>query len=129
VWSASAVGLLLNALCMGAECADERPAPPAAFSLELPLPSVPQITRRMGNSLAQLLTRSAVLIAAGLAAVGGGRGWMFCGGAVDARRSGGGRVRRDGPCGGSIGEVTSAEEPGLGVVFVGLVARLQGSCD
>lgn len=132
VWSASAVAVCLNALCIGAECVGERPTPPAASSLELPLPSVPQITRRMGNSLAQLLTRSAVLIAAGLAAVGGGKGWMLCGGAVDARRIGGGRVIRDGPCGfgdGSIGEVPSAVEPGWGVVFVGLVVRLPGSCD
>lgn len=56
-----------------------------------PLPSAPQITRRMGKSFAQLLTRRAVLIAVGLAAVGGGRGWMFCGGAVEVRRRGGGR--------------------------------------
>lgn len=42
-----------------------------------PLPSEPQITRRIGNSFAQLLTSNAVLIAVGLAAVGGGRGWMF----------------------------------------------------
>lgn len=42
-----------------------------------PLPSEPHITRRMGNSFAQLLTSNAVLIAVGLAAVGGGSGWMF----------------------------------------------------
>lgn len=53
-----------------------------------PLPSAPQITRRMGKSFAQLLTSRAVLIAVGLAAVGGGRGWMFCGGAIDVRRGG-----------------------------------------
>lgn len=52
------------------------------------LPSPPQITRRMGKSFAQLLTNRAVLIAVGLAAVGGGRGWMFCGGAIDGRRGG-----------------------------------------
>lgn len=61
-----------------------------------PLPSEPQITRRMGNSFAQLLTSNAVLIAVGLAAVGGGSGWMFWIGAVEARRrsaglAGGGR--------------------------------------
>lgn len=55
----------------------------------LPLPSAPQITRRIGKSFAQLLTSRAVLIAAGLAAVGGGRGWMFCRGAVDVRCRGG----------------------------------------
>ena len=77
------------------------------------MPSEPQITSRMGKSLAQLLTSRAVLIAAGLAAVGGGRGWMFCSGAVDVRRRGGagrGGGPIDGPCGGgerSVGEVTS----------------------
>lgn len=34
----------------------------------------------MGKSFAQLLTSKAVLMAVGLAAVGGGRGRMFCGG-------------------------------------------------
>lgn len=84
--------------------------------------SEPQITRRMGNSLAQLLTRRAVLIAVGLAAVGGGRGWIFWIGAVDVRRRGGG-----GRCGivdwgcavseGSGGEVVSLGKTGLGVSF------------
>ena len=58
------------------------PAPvpiPVPFLLALfPLPSAPpQITRRIGKSFAQLLTSRAVLMAVGLAAVGGGRGWMF----------------------------------------------------
>lgn len=47
-----------------------------ALPLPLPLPSGPQMTRRMGKSFAQLLTSNAVLIAVGLAGVGGGRGWM-----------------------------------------------------
>jgi hypothetical protein len=90
--------------------------------LPLPLPSAPQITRRMGKSFAQLLTSNAVLIAVGLAAVGGGRGWMFWIGAVDVRRSGGG-----GRCGivvwgwavdeGSGGEVVSLGKKGFGVSF------------
>lgn len=58
--------------------------------LLLPLPSWPQMTRRIGKSFAQLLTNSAVLIAVGLAGVGGGRGWMFREGAVETRRNGGG---------------------------------------
>jgi hypothetical protein len=62
--------------------ADESDAPP--------LPSGPQMTRRMGKSLAQLLTSRAVLIAVGLAGDGGGRGWMLWIGAVEARRRGGG---------------------------------------
>lgn len=37
-------------------------------------PSGPQITNKIGNSFAQLLTSSAVLIALGLAGDGGGRG-------------------------------------------------------
>lgn len=49
------------------------------------------MTSRIGNSFAQLLTSKAVLIAVGLAAVGGGRGWMFWGGAVEVRREGSGR--------------------------------------
>lgn len=52
-------------------------APPACVPLSgtlLPLPSAPQITSRIGKSFAQLLTSRAVLIAVGLAAVGGGRG-------------------------------------------------------
>lgn len=77
------------------------------------MPSEPHITSKMGKSLAQLLTSRAVLIAAGLAAVGGGRGWMFCSGAVDVRRRGGagrGGGPIDRPCGGgemSVGGVTS----------------------
>lgn len=72
------------------------------------MPSVPQITSRMGNILAQLLTSNAVLMAVGLAAVGGGRGLICCGGAVDARRNGGG-----GRCGtGAVGVVA---EIGWGV--------------
>lgn len=39
-----------------------------------PLPSGPQMTRSIGKSLAQLLTRRAVLMAVGLAGDGGGRG-------------------------------------------------------
>lgn len=39
-----------------------------------PVPLGPQMTKRMGNSLTQLLTRRAVLMAAGLAGEGGGRG-------------------------------------------------------
>lgn len=54
-----------------------------------PLPSGPQMTRRMGKSFAQLLTSSAVLMAVGLAGAGGGRGWTFVIGAVDARLKGG----------------------------------------
>jgi hypothetical protein len=75
----------------------------------------------MGKSFAQLLTSRAVLIAAGLAAVGGGRGWMFCSGAVDARRRGGagrGGGPVDVPWGGgerSVGEATSLYELGVGV--------------
>lgn len=94
----------------------------AGMSERLPLPSAPQITSRMGKSFAQLLTSRAVLIAAGLAAVGGGRGWMFCSGAVDARRRGGagrgGGPIDDVPCGGgerSVGEATSLYELGVGV--------------
>lgn len=41
-------------------------------------PSGPQMTRRIGNSLGKLLTRSAVETAVGLAGDGGGRGWMVC---------------------------------------------------
>lgn len=77
----------------------------------------------MGKSFAQLLTRSAVLIAVGLAAVGGGRGWIICGGAVEVRRRGGG-----GRCGGwmfwvrgdgSAGEVSLRF--GFGVSFAEVV--------
>jgi hypothetical protein len=56
----------------------------------LPLPSGPQMTRRMGKSFAQLLTSSAVLTAVGLAGEGGGRGWTVWTGPVGVRRSGGG---------------------------------------
>lgn len=48
------------------------------------------MTRRIGKSFAQLLTRRAVLMAVGLAGEGGGRGWTFRIGAVDARLKGGG---------------------------------------
>lgn len=99
-----------------------------------PLPSEPQITRRMGNSFAQLLTSNAVLIAVGLAAVGGGRGLMFWIGAVEARRmgaglAGGGReievVDAEGcrPCGvryGSCGE-SASEGARFGVSFACIV--------
>lgn len=44
--------------------------PPSGTSLSLE----PQITRRIGKSLAQLLTKRAVLIALGLAGDGGGSG-------------------------------------------------------
>lgn len=86
------------------------------------MPSAPQITRRMGKSFAQLLTRSAVLIAVGLAAVGGGSGWMFWIGAVDVRRRGGGGCCEivDWDCAvveGSGGEVVSLGKTGLGVSF------------
>ena len=47
------------------------------------------MTRRIGKSFAQLLTSSAVLMAVGLAGAGGGRGWTFVIGAVDARLKGG----------------------------------------
>lgn len=53
-----------------------------------PLPSGAQITRRIGKSFAQLLTRRAVLIAVGLAGNGGGSGWSDCKGAPDGRRDG-----------------------------------------
>lgn len=43
----------------------------------------------MGKSFAQLLTSSAVLMAVGLAGAGGGRGWTFVIGAVEARLKGG----------------------------------------
>lgn len=56
----------------------------------------------MGKSLAQLLTSSAVLMAVGLAAVGGGKGLMCCRGAVDARRRGGG-----GLCGAGAADVVA----------------------
>lgn len=76
--------------------------------------SAPQMTRRMGKSFAQLLTSRAVLIAVGLAAVGGGRGRIRCNGAVDVRRGSGGRcVIGDG----SGGVVTSLESPGLSDPF------------
>jgi hypothetical protein len=102
--------------------------------LPLPLPSAPQITRRMGKSFAQLLTSRAVLIAVGLAAVGGGRGWMFWIGAVDVRRRGGG-----GPCGGSAcwdcvviegsgGEVVSLGKRGFGVSFAAGRPRENNCC-
>lgn len=94
---------------------------PVRLVIPLPLPSAPQITRRMGKSFAQLLTSSAVLIAVGLAAVGGGRGWMFWIGAVDVRRSGGGgRCGIVGCCAvdeGSGGEVVSLGKSGFGVSF------------
>lgn len=71
-------------------------------------------------------------MAAGLAAVGGGRGWMFCSGAVDVRRRGGagrGGGGNEVPCGvgdGSGGEVTSFWEPGIEVDLGGLARRLAG---
>lgn len=55
-----------------------------------PLPSGPHITRRIGKSFAQLLTKSAVLMAVGLAGAGGGSGCTFRIGAVEARLKGGG---------------------------------------
>lgn len=55
-------------------------------ALPLPLPSGPQITRRIGNSFAQLLTSNAVLIAVGLAGNGGGSGWTDWPGAAEGRR-------------------------------------------
>lgn len=92
-----------------AGCLGDRIDPVKGESERLPLPSAPQITRRMGKSLAQLLTRRAVLIAAGLAVVGGGRDWMFRG-AVDVRRSGvgrGGAIVEPRGVGGGSGEVIS----------------------
>lgn len=62
---------------------------------ELPLPSGPQITRRIGKSFAQLLTNKAVLIAVGVAWDGGGDGWAVCIGVVDARRRGGGSPQNE----------------------------------
>jgi len=102
------------------------------LKLLLPLPSAPQITSRIGKSFAQLLTSRAVLIAVGLAAVGGGRGRMFWGGAVEARRRGGGG-RCDavmGAPGGrsdGSGEIGSLEG-GLGVILVGSAAAPRLSC-
>lgn len=52
--------------------------------------SVPHMTSSIGNSLVQLLTRRAVLIAFRLASAGGGIG-RICGGAVDDRLRGGGK--------------------------------------
>lgn len=104
----------------------------AGISERLPLPSAPQITSRMGKSFAQLLTSRAVLIAAGLAAVGGGRGWIFCSGAVDVRRRGGagrGGGPIDVPCDSgdrSVGEVTSLYELGFGVGLSRLAGGLAG---
>jgi hypothetical protein len=77
------------------------PAPVLSCSTdadELPLPSGPQMTRRIGKSFAQLLTSRAVLMAVGLAGDGGGKGRMLGAGAVDARRRGGGGKGND-PCG------------------------------
>ena len=106
----------------------------AGLSERLPLPSAPHITRRIGNSLAQLLTSKAVLIAAGLAAVGGGSDWIFCSGAVDVRRRGG--AGRGGAiavaCGVGDGSGTDATSGyGTGVEFglSGLVGGLVGFCD
>lgn len=89
----------------------------------LPRPSAPQITSKIGKTFAQLLTSKAVLIAVGLAAVGGGRGWIIWGGAVEVRRRGGGGrccwivwVRGDG----SVGEVRSVEV-GLDDIFAEVV--------
>lgn len=105
-----------------------------------PLPSAPQITRRMGKSLAQLLTRRAVLIAVGLAAVGGGRGWMFWGGAVEVRREGSGGGCVAGGAGGGGADwgrgvidgsagLISLEEGGLvGVDFGGSAAAPSNCC-
>ena len=80
------------------------------------------MTRRMGKSFAQLLTSSAVLIAVGLAAVGGGSGLMRWRGAVDVRRGGGGRCKTGaalpGAIEGSGGVVISPEGAGLGATFV-----------
>jgi hypothetical protein len=124
--------LVIVAVCAGDRiCADVWLC--AGMSDRLPLPSAPQITSRMGKSFAQLLTSRAVLIAAGLAAVGGGRGWIFCIGAVDVRRNGG-AGRGGGPidvfCGGgdsSVGDVTSPDELGVGVgVGFGRIPGLVG---
>lgn len=72
-----------------------------------------------------------MLIAVGLAAVGGGRGRIFCGGAVEARRRGGGRCGAGMALGGrsdeSSGEVGSLEE-GLGFNFKGSAAAPRLSC-
>lgn len=102
--------------------------------LLLPLSSAPQITSRMGKSLAQLLTSRAVLIAVGLAAVGGGRGWMFWIGAVDVRwRGGGGRCGGIACAGcvfseGSGGEVVSLGERVFGVSFAAGRPREDNCC-
>ena len=71
IWSNVAAGLSVT----------ELPSSGTLLSLE------PQITRRMGNSFGQLLTKRAVLIAFGLAGVGGGRGCKSAG-AVEIRLSG-----------------------------------------
>lgn len=60
------------------------------LELEVRLPSGPQMTRRIGKSFAQLLTKRAVLIAVGLGGDGGETDWVLWTGAVDARRKGGG---------------------------------------
>lgn len=54
--------------------------------------SFPQITRSIGKSFVQLLTNKAVLIAFGLAGVGGGIGCTEIGAVEDLRRSGGSGV-------------------------------------
>lgn len=106
----------------------------AELSERLPLPSAPHITRRIGNNLAQLLTSRAVLIAAGLAAVGGGSGWIFCKGAVDVRRRGG--AGRGGATAvacdegdGSGGDATSGCETVVGFGLSGLAGGLMRFCE
>lgn len=104
----------------------------AGACFEAPLRSAPQMTSKMGKSFAQLLTRSAVLIAVGLAAVGGGRGRIRCSGAVDVRRGGCGRCgigagRLGGVGEGSGGVVIPLDDPGSGVTFVWGVFGFTGS--
>lgn len=78
-----------------------------------PLPSGPQITRRIGNSFAQLLTRRAVLMAVGLAGNGGGSGWSDCRGAPDGRRDGPGGCEG---VGGGMGDVAPDASVSVAVV-------------
>jgi hypothetical protein len=65
--AAVAVIVLCNIVAAGLSAAE---LPPSGTSLSLE----PHITRRMGNSFGQLLTKRAVLIALGLAGDGGGSG-------------------------------------------------------
>jgi hypothetical protein len=76
-----AVMLICSRVAAGLSVA-ELPSSGTSLSLE------PQITRRIGKSFGQLLTKRAVLIAFGLAG-SGGVGGNNCAGAVEIRLSGG----------------------------------------